>query len=106
MTHPKNNEYVAKHRKKAREELGDEAYKKQEAEARKLRRQKAKAKTAEKDLKPEQDLKTKLNTITYVNDMLNTLLPKVINAIPEKRKVGRPKKHRNPVGRPPKNKKD
>jgi len=85
--------------------MGDEAYKKQEAEARKLRRQKAKA---EKDLKPEQDLKTKLNTITYVNDMLNTLLPKVINAIPEKRKVGRPKKHRNPVGRPvgSKNKKD
>ena len=88
--------------------MGDEAYKKQEAEARKLRRQKAKAKTAEKDLKPEQDLKTKLNTITYVNDMLNTLLPKVINAIPEKRKVGRPKKPRNPVGRPvgSKNKKD
>ena len=28
MTHPKNNEYVAKHRKKAREELGYEAYKK------------------------------------------------------------------------------
>ena len=49
MTHPKNNEYVAKHRKKAREELGDEAYKKQEAEARKLRPQKAKAKAAEKD---------------------------------------------------------
>ena len=108
MTHPKNNEYVAKHRKKARADMGDEAYKKQEAEARKLRRQKAKAKTAEKDLKPEQDLKTKLNTITYVNDMLNTLLPKVINAIPEKRKVGRPKKPRNPVGRPvgSKNKKD
>ena len=108
MTHPKNNEYVAKHRKKARADMGDEAYKKQEAEARKLRRQKAKAKTAENDLKPEQDLKTKLNTITYVNDMLNTLLPKVINAIPEKRKVGRPKKHRNPVGRPvgSKNKKD
>ena len=109
MTHPKNNEYVAKHRKKAREKLGDEAYKKQEAEARKLRRQKAKAKTAEKDLKPEQDLKTKLNTIVYVNDILNTLLPKVINAIPEKRKPGRPKKPRNPVGRPPsgsKNKKD
>jgi hypothetical protein len=106
MTHPKNNEYVAKHRKKAREELGDEAYKKKEAEARKLRRQKAKA--AEKDLKPEQDLKTKLNTIVYVNDMLNTLFPKVVNAIPEKRKVGRPKLPRRPVGRPvgSKNKKD
>ena len=104
MTHPKNNEYVAKHRKKAREELGDEAYKKKEAEARKLRRQKAKA--AEKDLKPEQDLKTKLNTIVYVNDMLNTLFPKVVNAIPEKRKVGRPRKERRPVGRPKKNKKD
>jgi len=104
MTHPKNNEYVAKHRKKAREELGDEAYKKKEAEARKLRRQKA----AEKDLKPEQDLKTKLNTIVYVNDMLNTLFPKVVNAIPEKRKVGRPKLPRRPVGRPvgSKNKKD
>ena len=106
MTHPKNNEYVAKHRKKARADMGDEAYKKQEAEARKLRRQKAKAKAAEKDLKPEQDLKTKLNTIVYVNDILNTLLPKVMNAIPEKRKVGRPKKPHNPVGRPPKSKKD
>ena len=109
MTHPKNNEYVAKHRKKARAELGDEAYKKQEAEARKLRRQKAKAKAAEKDLKPEQDLKTKLNTIVYVNDMLNTLFPKVVNAIPEKPEVGRPRKERRPVGRPPsgsKNKKD
>ena len=101
MTPPKNNEYVAKYRKKAREEIGDEAYKKKEAETRALRRQKAKAKAAEKDLKPEQDLKTKLNTITYVDDMLNTLFPKVVNAIPEKRKPGRPCKLRNPVGHPP-----
>ena len=116
MTHPKNNEYVAKHRKKAREDMGDEAYKKKEAEARALRRQKEKAakeekaktaakeekaKTAEKEEHAKQVLKTKINTINYVNDMLNTLLPKVINAIPEKRKVGRPKKPRNPIGRPP-----
>jgi len=32
--------------------------------------------------------------------MLNELLPNALNAIPEKRKVGRPKKPRNPVGRP------
>jgi hypothetical protein len=105
MTHPKNNEYVAKHRQKAREDMGDEAYRKKEAEARALRRRKAKeakeVKEPKKDLKAEQDLKTKINTINYVNDLLNTLFPKVINAIPEKRKVGRPKKPRNPIGRPP-----
>ena len=39
----KNQEYVAKHRTNLRASLGDEAYKKQEAEARKIRRQKAKA---------------------------------------------------------------
>ena len=40
----KNQEYVAKHRKSVREQMGEEAYKKMESEARKLRRQKAKAK--------------------------------------------------------------
>ena len=111
MTHPKNNAYVAKHRQKAREDMGDETYRKKEAEARVLRRRKAKeakeakeVKEPKKDLKAEQDLKTKINTINYVNDLLNTLLPKVINAIPEKRKVGRPRKLRNPVGRPKKKK--
>ena len=39
----KNQEYVAKSRSKLRASIGDEAYKKQEAEARKLRRHKAKA---------------------------------------------------------------
>ena len=36
----KNQEYVAKHRKNVREQMGEEAYKKREAEARRLRRQK------------------------------------------------------------------
>ena len=40
----KNKEYQAKHRKSTREQMGEEAYKKMESEARKLRRQKAKAK--------------------------------------------------------------
>jgi len=39
----KNKEYQAKHRKTTREQMGEEAYKKMESEARKLRRQKAKA---------------------------------------------------------------
>ena len=34
----KNKEYVAKHRKAARATMGDEEYKKKEAEARALRR--------------------------------------------------------------------
>jgi len=67
MTHPKNNEYVAKHRKKAREDMGDEAYRKKEAEARALRRQKAKeAKEPKKDLKAEQDLKKKKIQLTML----------------------------------------
>jgi hypothetical protein len=40
----KNKEYVAKHRKTLRATLGDDGYKKEEAEARALRRQKEKAK--------------------------------------------------------------
>ena len=40
----KNKEYQAKHRKTTREQMGEEAYKKMESEARKLRRQKAKTK--------------------------------------------------------------
>ena len=37
----KNKEYVAKHRKAARATMGDEEYKKKEAEARALRRKKS-----------------------------------------------------------------
>ena len=35
----KNQAYVAKHRKNLREQIGEEEYKKREAEARRLRRQ-------------------------------------------------------------------
>ena len=67
----------------------------------------------------EKELKNKLNASVIANDILNDIFPKVINNIPEKqprvklvatrlqpteenvkRKPGRPKKPRNPIGRP------
>ena len=42
----KNKEYVAKHRKSTRAAMGDEEYRKKEAEARALRRKKSKSKTS------------------------------------------------------------
>ena len=69
----------------------------------------------------EKELKNKLNASVIANDILNDIFPQVINNIPEKqprvklvatriqpteeivkRKVGRPRILRNPIGRPPK----
>jgi hypothetical protein len=44
----KNKEYVAKHRTTSRATMGDAEYRKNEAEARALRRQKEKARKAHK----------------------------------------------------------
>ncbi len=46
----KNKEYVVKHKKSARAEMGDEQYRKKEAAARALRRQKGKRKKAQQEL--------------------------------------------------------
>ena len=67
----------------------------------------------------QNELKDKLNASVVANDILNSIFPQVINSIPEKqprvklvatrlqpteaivkRKPGRPKKPRNPIGRP------
>jgi len=53
-----------------------------------------------KKAKDAYDLKTKLSSTIVVNDLLNNLFPTVLNAIPENKKRGRPRKPRNPVGRP------
>ncbi len=94
----KNKEYVAKHRKAARATMGDEEYKKKEAEARALRRKKAKAKQAEEaitlpPLKPL-DINELFDTHTLkpldMNNLIN-LLPS-LPTIPkpqEKKKRGR-----------------
>ena len=67
----------------------------------------------------QNELKDKLNASVVANDILNSIFPQVINSIPEKqprvklvatrlqptevivkRSSGRPRKQRNPVGRP------
>ena len=65
----------------------------------------------------QNELKDKLNASVVANDILNSIFPQVINSIPEKqprvklvakriqrtefkRPVGRPRKPRNPIGRP------
>ena len=71
----------------------------------------------------QNELKDKLNASVVANDILNSIFPQVINSIPEKqqrvklvakriqpteaivkRRPGRPRKPRNPIGRPPKSK--
>jgi hypothetical protein len=77
----KNKEYVAKHRKAARATMGDEEYKKKEAEARALRRKKAKAKQVQEaitlpPLKPL-DINELFETHTLkpldINNLINLL---------------------------------
>ena len=79
----KNQEYVAKSRGKLRASIGDEAYKKQEAEARKLRRQKAKARN--------NDTYSKIAATQVASNMVNDLFNNVLSSIPQKRR-GRPRK--------------
>lgn len=51
--------------------------------------------------KQEQEIvKNKLNALAMAEEMLNNLIPQALSTIPEKRKPGRPKLPRRPVGRP------
>ena len=79
----KNQEYVAKSRSKSRASMGDEAYKKQEAEARKLRRQKAKARN--------NNANSKIVATQVASNMINDLFSNILSSIPQKRR-GRPRK--------------
>ena len=79
----KNQEYVAKSRGKLRASICDEAYKKQEAEARKLRRQKAKARN--------NDTNSKIAATQVASYMVNDLFNNILSSIPQKRR-GRPRK--------------
>jgi hypothetical protein len=76
----KNQEYVAKHRKNVRQEMGEEAYKKMEAEARRLRRQKEKERKAlEANTLPPLDLNALKNYTSLpsldINNLINLLPP-------------------------------
>jgi len=81
----KNKEYVAKSRSKLRASIGDEAYKKQEAQARQLRRQKAKAK-ANPNL-----THSKISATQVASNMINDIFNNILSNIPQKRR-GRPRK--------------
>ena len=97
----KNKEYVAKHRTAARATMGDAEYKKKEAEARALRRQKEKVKKAQEAITlPPLKLSganelfdlPKLQPLD-INNLIN-LLPPLSKPQPEKKKRGRkPKPH-------------
>ena len=97
----KNKEYVAKHRTAARATMGEAEYKKKEAEARALRRQKEKVKKAQEAITlPPLKLSganelfdlPKLQSLD-INDLIN-LLPPLPKPQPEKKKRGRkPKPH-------------
>ena len=80
----KNQEYVAKHRTNLRASLGDEAYKKQEAEARKLRRQKAKANNQ------GEQTNRKIIATKMGNDMVNELFNNIKINEPKPKRRGRP----------------
>ena len=82
----KNQEYVAKHRKNMRQELGEEEYKKREAEARRLRRQK------QKQTLPPVDMEALKNYTTLrpmdINNLINLLPPP---PVPKQQKKRGPK---------------
>ena len=101
----KNKEYVVKHRKAARATMGDEEYKKKEAEARALRRKKAKAKQAEEaitlpPLKPL-DINELFDTHTLkpldMNNPINLLpsLPTIPKPQEKKKRGRKPKPQEN-----------
>ena len=90
--HEKNKAYVAKHRKNLREQMGEEAYKKQEAEARKLRRQK---KAKEANTLPPLDLNALKNYTSLpsmdINHLINLLPPPPPAPIQQKKRGRKPK---------------
>lgn len=83
----KNREYVAKSRAKQIAAMGEEAYKKQQAEAQKLRRLKLKVKANEKVI---EDVKTKVVAKQVASNMTNDLFASVLSSVPSTRR-GRPK---------------
>ena len=54
----------------------------------------------EREEQEQEIAKNKLNALTMADEILNNLIPQALNTVPEKRKPGRPRKLRNPVGRP------
>jgi hypothetical protein len=64
-------------------------------------KEKEKEKEREREREKEQEIaKNKLTALAMAEEMLNNLIPQALSTIPEKRKPGRPRKPRNPVGRP------
>jgi hypothetical protein len=82
----KNQEYVAKHRKNVREQMGEEAYKKREAEARRLRRQKQKQTLPPLDMNALKNY-TSLPSLD-INNLINLLPPP---PVPKQQKKRGPK---------------
>ena len=102
----KNKEYVAKHRKSTRAAMGDEEYRKKEAEARALRRKKSKSKTSTRGyhtttLKPL-DINELFETHTLkpldINNLIN-LLPSLpaMPKLQEKKKRTRKQKPKEEI---------
>lgn len=46
------------------------------------------------------EVMTKINAINIANDMTDDIFKQVLETIPEKKRAGRPRKPRRPVGRP------
>ena len=80
----RNKQYVTKHRTNLRASIGDEAYKKQEADARKWRRHKAKA-----NIQGEQTNR-KIIATKMDNDMVNELFNNIKVNEPKPKRRGRP----------------
>lgn len=95
----KNMEYVEKSRAKLRSSIGDEAYKKKEADERRARYHKQKARELEFQ---RNQVKSKVEATRTASNMINDLFKNLKIEEPVKKKVGRPRKQRNPVGRPKK----
>ena len=81
----KNIEYVAKHRNNLRASMGNDAYKKKEAEARQLRRLRAKANAN------SNTTNAKVQATQTGANMINDLFNNVLSSIPQTRR-GRPRK--------------
>ena len=87
----KNKEYQAKHRKSTREQMGEEAYKKMESEARKLRRQKAKAKA-----QPQIDM----NALTNFTSLRPLDINQLMTFAPQRQPPQPQQKKRGPKPKP------
>ena len=118
----KNRLYVAKHRAKKRMAKGDEEYKKDRADEMQSYRKEKKEedkeeylkknaeymreyrkKKAESKKKDNTEILRKIVSTKEGTNIVADVLQKVLEEIPVKRNVGRPRKVRKPVGRPRKN---